>query len=269
MSKSAAVGVRQALGVVKLYGELRDLPANPGIRRHHTADALCKMLGAQVGAVADGLGFVADRHPTMTNPISAGWVRPEGQRIFEQYFRSADHCIDPTIPAMAHLRPKIFTRRREDLVEDRQWYRIAHIQDDRRAAEVDDVLYSVYRRNRSGGIHILAAHRPWGDRRRFTRREQALLNLLHRATAELLEPVAQSLLDQRASTLSPRLKETLGFLLTSLSEKEIAFRMGVSNHTIHGYVKQIYVHLSVESRAELMAKFIKQSGASTANYPGT
>ena len=42
--------------------------------------------------------------------------------------------------------------------------------------------------------------------------------------------------------LSPRLQQTLGLLLTGDSEKQIAAGMGVSRHTVHVYVKQLYRH---------------------------
>jgi DNA-binding NarL/FixJ family response regulator len=56
--------------------------------------------------------------------------------------------------------------------------------------------------------------------------------------------------------LSPRLKQTLELLLAGESEKQIARRLSLSQHTIHVYVKALYKGFGVSSRGELLAKFI-------------
>jgi DNA-binding CsgD family transcriptional regulator len=38
--------------------------------------------------------------------------------------------------------------------------------------------------------------------------------------------------------------------------KEVAHKLGLSEHTVGDHVKQIYKHFSVSSRAELLAHFI-------------
>lgn len=57
--------------------------------------------------------------------------------------------------------------------------------------------------------------------------------------------------------LSPRQTEVLDFLLTGQSEKEIAASLGLTVHTIHGYVKDVFRLLRVHSRHELMALWIE------------
>ena len=57
--------------------------------------------------------------------------------------------------------------------------------------------------------------------------------------------------------LPPRLRQTLKHLMRGDSEKEVAGRLGLSQHTVHVYVKQLYRRLKVNSRAELLAKFAR------------
>jgi DNA-binding CsgD family transcriptional regulator len=59
--------------------------------------------------------------------------------------------------------------------------------------------------------------------------------------------------------MAQRQRETVVHLLAGKSEKEIAKEMGVSLHTIHGYVKEIHKKLGVNSRAELMARFLPKT----------
>ncbi|MDB5553457.1 MAG: Transcriptional regulator, LuxR family protein [Rhizobium sp.] len=60
--------------------------------------------------------------------------------------------------------------------------------------------------------------------------------------------------------LPPRLSQTLNRLVRGDSEKQVAMQLGLSRHTIHVYVKQLYKRLSVSSRGELLAKFVRGSG---------
>jgi DNA-binding CsgD family transcriptional regulator len=57
--------------------------------------------------------------------------------------------------------------------------------------------------------------------------------------------------------LSPRQVQTLDRLLAGDSEKQIALHLGISQHTIHVYIKAIYRRFDVCSRGELFAKFVQ------------
>ena len=48
-------------------------------------------------------------------------------------------------------------------------------------------------------------------------------------------------------------------MLHGASEKAIASQLGLSRHTVHDYVKQIYRRFDVSSRAELLARFIPRT----------
>jgi DNA-binding NarL/FixJ family response regulator len=57
-------------------------------------------------------------------------------------------------------------------------------------------------------------------------------------------------------SLPPRLRRTLEELLAGGSEKNVAERMGVTPHTLHGYVKELYRHFGVRSRVDLMVRIV-------------
>jgi DNA-binding NarL/FixJ family response regulator len=57
--------------------------------------------------------------------------------------------------------------------------------------------------------------------------------------------------------LSPRLRQTLQRLLEGDSEKQIAIHLGLSRNTVHVYVKSLYKRFAVQSRAELLARFVR------------
>jgi DNA-binding CsgD family transcriptional regulator len=55
--------------------------------------------------------------------------------------------------------------------------------------------------------------------------------------------------------LSPRQRATLVHLMDGASHKTIAERLHISPHTVHGYIKGIFKHYKVNSRAELVRHF--------------
>src|SRR4051812_41865564 len=57
--------------------------------------------------------------------------------------------------------------------------------------------------------------------------------------------------------LSPRMRQTLGFLIKGDSERQISLKLGISQHTVHVYVRQLYKRFDVSSRGELLARFIR------------
>ena len=56
---------------------------------------------------------------------------------------------------------------------------------------------------------------------------------------------------------SPRQVQVLRELLFGASEKQVAIRLGLSRHTVHEHVKQIYKRMMVCSRGELLARFLQ------------
>ena len=58
--------------------------------------------------------------------------------------------------------------------------------------------------------------------------------------------------------LSPRERQTLELLLAGNSEKQIAARLAISRHTVHVYVKSLYKRFGVNSRPELLARWVQR-----------
>ena len=89
------------------------------------------------------------------------------------------------------------------------------------------------------------------------RRDSKLVYLLQ---LELARHLGRSLATSRdpVSRLSPRLRETLDCLLDGDGEKQAALRLGISVATIREYVQALYRNFEVNSRAELMAYFLRR-----------
>jgi DNA-binding CsgD family transcriptional regulator len=61
-----------------------------------------------------------------------------------------------------------------------------------------------------------------------------------------------------AIELSRRMEQTLLHLLNGDSEKQVARKLQLSPHTVHGYVKALYRRFGVSSRGELLAKQLRK-----------
>jgi DNA-binding NarL/FixJ family response regulator len=105
----------------------------------------------------------------------------------------------------------------------------------------------------AGAVDQLGIHRAWGDEP-FTSAHHRLVRLLHVELGRLWRRDALRKAKDPASTLPPRLSQTLEELLKGSSEKEIALRLELSRHTIHNYVKALHQRFGVSSRGELLAR---------------
>jgi DNA-binding CsgD family transcriptional regulator len=94
--------------------------------------------------------------------------------------------------------------------------------------------------------------------RDFSEREQRLFHFFHAELGPLIGRVLVNVTDPRPDELSPRLRQTLHFLLRGDSEKQVAGRLRVSLSTAHEYITALYRRFRVHSRAELMAYAIKR-----------
>jgi DNA-binding CsgD family transcriptional regulator len=72
------------------------------------------------------------------------------------------------------------------------------------------------------------------------------------------EPASRAAAGPAGRELSPRQQQTLLYLLDGNSEKQVARRMKLSQHTVHVYVKALYRRFGVSSRAELLAMHFKR-----------
>jgi DNA-binding CsgD family transcriptional regulator len=251
-----------AAAMLQLVNELHALPPDPLTRKHHLLQGLCKLLGARVGMIvylADASGPAWKFQPRAV--IDHGWQCAAEREALLAYrddvARDPAKYADP-MADMLKLPGRVITRRREELHADSAWYAGSYVNEHRRAARVDDCLYTLYRLPDRGAIVGLGMHRAWGDRTRFGQRESDLLQILN----EQLEFLWRCDVAGETGGLAPRLRQTLGLLMAGHSEKEIARRLGVSRNTVHKYVTALYRHFGVASRPELMARQLGQDGGS-------
>jgi DNA-binding CsgD family transcriptional regulator len=222
---------------------------------------LRRLTGGQV-AMAGPTGVPDELSLAEPGPaMDFGWEGERERGAFLEFLRDRVHLQDPVIKAFGeHLcalppRQRSLTRSREQLVDDRTWYRSVAFCEYRRRSRTDDGLMSVVALA-DGLSHGIALFRGLNERR-FTSRDRRLLQLFHTELAPLLVSDLAPPGCDPLSSLSPRLRDVLACLLEGDSEQQVALRLGLTRATAHQYVKALYRRLHVNTRGELMARFVR------------
>ncbi|MBK1831026.1 hypothetical protein JIN77_09840 [Verrucomicrobiaceae bacterium R5-34] len=141
---------------------------------------------------------------------------------------------------------------RRDIVSDEDWENDWFRRDFLHYFGVSDRLSSVVTLNDECEACIFL-DRPL-DAEPFTESEKNLIYLASAGTAELHK---RMFLEHGAmvasSPLSKRERETYRYLLTEMSESQIADHMKLSAHTVHDYARGLYKKFGVKGRLGLMA----------------
>jgi len=248
-------------------------------RRHRTLlEGLCELTGATAGVLVIGAAPGSDRRRgSAARPAAATYVvtppagsRPTGSaRVGRPIaYPPAPDGEQPDPAAQKLLRrvqrraaPATLTATRQELLDDDAWYAHPHVAATRRSAGFDHGLYSVHL-PATGRAALVCLSRPVGHPRPFSVLDRDTVDLLHRHAAwtyaDDATPASLAALD-----LSPRERQTLAKLLAGRGEKQIAAEMQLSPNTVHHYVKSLYKHFGVSSRAELLARWLDRIATET------
>jgi DNA-binding CsgD family transcriptional regulator len=232
--------------LLRLIGDLRELPPGSPAQRMHVLDGLSQIVGAQVGIWVNVSG-VERGHVVIDDAIERGWENERARRTFLDFVaRGQGRVPDPTMGPLAQRMASGFvTCTRDQLLSDRDWYRSEHVQEYRRAADVDSCIYTGAIID--GRVAVcLSFHRPWGDRP-FDARTRELVEIFHRETLWMHAQPA-------TATLPPRQRQVLERLARGASEKQIADELSLSPHTVHDYVKALHRRFGASNRAQLLAR---------------
>jgi DNA-binding CsgD family transcriptional regulator len=269
------------VGLVQLVAALGTLRSD---RRHWYQEllgGLIRLLPAYAAAAFTvknvGLAGVSEP-PAVTAFVDAGFESEVQRRIFQREFQMApfgDPLSRLAFERFTAQRLDTFTCLRSDLVDDRTWEADAHVREYRKPAGLGDCVFSVHRGNEGGVAYALLACRaavsdaiegeadPGESVRtaaRFRACQRLMLDTLHRGLEGLYRADEKMHRLIRSADLTPRLRETLEYLLNGDSERHTALKMSLSVHTVHDYVKLLYAHFGVSSRTALLARWIQISG---------
>lgn len=250
MGRSQRLRLDDIRSVFRLLGEVRELGYSPTLWRDHMLKGLLELVGGTKAHAGEAPISCSPTAPMFRGMVISGVANQRELGIYRNLIGQRDYADDPCLPAMARLISRSFTRTRQQLADNRAWYRRRDL-DTWRTLGADCFIYTHQFLPERGCIHLISLNRPWGLPA-FNERERRLVALFHR---ELGRHWRQPC-DSSRRGLAPRLRETLDHLLTGASEAEIAHALDLSRHTVHDYVKALYRHYGVRSHARLLARFI-------------
>ncbi len=266
MAKSEMLRAGDVRALLDLVGECRDLGDDRLAWRGHLLAGLASLVDAEGGFAGEmagcgdldtvrDLGMVpwwrADvRKPWTLDPEEAEIIRdPRNWRATDAYHArnrgAGGLCLSRT-----------------DVLDDATWRAMPDYSLVRQILGVDHRIWCFAPIGGGGpddqaGI-ILARNLGRGD---FTRRDRTLVAFAHRELARLVGTRLARFADPSPADLTPRVRQVLARLLEGDGDKQIAVRLALSPHTVNEYAKLIFRHFGVQSRAELLARWVRRGWA--------
>jgi DNA-binding CsgD family transcriptional regulator len=267
MEKSQLLRLEEVRAALRLVGECRDLGYDPQLWGRHMLASLCRLTGARAAGGGEARKPRSAGAAEALHHVDAGY-EPWEQDLFAAFLRTYGMDRHPVTIASAGwltARPqpgRLTVRTRREFLPDREWYGSFAYNEYHRIVRVDHCLFSALELAADGRYSSIVLSRATGERD-FAPRHRHQLRLFHEELGRLIGPVLVSADDPFSPTrLPPRVRETLQCLLDGDSEKQAAARMDLSIETVHQYVKTLYRHYRVASRAELLARVLRRTNPS-------
>jgi DNA-binding CsgD family transcriptional regulator len=238
--------------LLRLAGEVTELPADKVVRRTHVLGGLLSLIGGR-SAVAMEIALPEEGPFARAGTVININYSCEVEARCSERFLVDNDPPDPAIPEFLAARGQTVTMVRS--VDEKEYYRSPHFDIVRRPFDIDHALYCRLPLPDGNDVAVGILRCP-GDPR-FGEREKAIAHLLHSNAPHVyyVPKAAQSELDR----LAPRLQPVLRYLLQGDAEKEVAAKLKLSRHTVHRYTQVIYGELGVHSRGELLAKYARRA----------
>ena len=248
--------------VCRIIGECGELWADPEAWQTHLLAEISKQIRMPIGMTALVSDFALGKSPRIYWATEHGWPDPAQHaimfRIRAEQTPEAFGFAPVDRRFRGALQPEsVTTRARQDLLARREWHRSVAYSEYFAPAGLREVLYSAAELP-DGRHHLLS----FGGSHAADDHAREFVHLLHLQVAPLLgRRLATS--DQIClHGLTPRQRAVLEAALRGLSEKEIADALGLRVATVNEHLQHIYRHFGVNSRAALLAYFVRREPAS-------
>lgn len=246
--------------VHRLTGECRELGDDPFAWRLHFGAELSRLTGACWALSAEMGRCVHGPRQDLGTAIwgwhngfdKSGWLR-----MLAGFHR--DPLYNPLMNAyIARLTVADGAGlTRSDMIADRDWY-TSDYYEVQRALGADATLccFRAIPATSDEYAEVFLA-RGIGERD-FSARDRAVAAEAMAAIAPHLGGALSRFRDPAPSALPVRARQVLRCLLEGDGDKQVALRLGISPLTVNVYTKQIFRHFGVQSRAELLARWIRR-----------
>lgn len=270
MADSTTISIEDVCAITRLIGECRELGDDPLVWRQHFLASLGQLIGAELllegevgGCVAGnvqvlgGTAWGFEHGFKLAGYLALGRVFAEGPMKSEMFAAQVNGVI------ANQGRGSIYAR--QQVLSDREWDRSHDYRRISLSLGTDDCLHSLQPTERADYFDSVSICRAPG-RRKFGEREVALVQLLHREIARMVGGALAEYHEPVPSQLPPRVRQVLRCLLEGDGDKQIAARLHLSPYTVNQYIKTIFAHFQVNSRPELLARWVRRAWGLRSNW---
>lgn len=238
---------------LRLVGEVGVSASDAPTRRARVLSGLASIVEADVWTWT--LQRLDGEAPAHLPVIEGGWV-DAAQKV--AWLRGA-HALESRL-LLGRLAPHLdrhctFVRR--DLLDDAAWYASEYYRKYREPAGLDDLLLSLF--PAGPGVQSALRLQRFQGRPCFDARERDLVHLVTEAVEWLHRPDLPEGGFPALDGLTPRAQQVLYLLLQGQGKQQIAQQLCLSRHTVSDYLKVLHRHFGVHTRAELLARFIRDA----------
>ncbi len=256
--------------ITRIIGECRELGDDPFVWRQHFMASLGHFVGADL-VLGGEVGGAISGNVCIPGGTAYGFehgFKLEGyQRLGELYAEGPmkSEMFSTVIQRVAAKPGHGTTFARHEILSDRVWDRAY---DKRRICDSlgnEDCLHSLHPTGRSDYFDSIVLGSAPG-RRKFSTREVALVKLVHGEVARMVGGALAEFHEPSPSQLAPRVRQTLRCFLEGDGDKQVATRLELSKHTVNQYAKSIFAHFHVNSRQELLARWVRRGWGIRSNW---
>jgi DNA-binding CsgD family transcriptional regulator len=185
--------------------------------------------------------------------LEGGWndKRDSNELVATSPRRGIADAFNPMIRAI--LEPRTNSTRCSEIIDDEFW-RASPGGQCWPAVGLDHFIVS-FRRLEDSMCSMISFHRREGAPN-FSQRERTIVDVLFQGIDWLHHACKGDSELIEFGSLTPRERQVLSLLLKGFALKDVAASLTLSRHTVADHLKEIYRKLGVNSRAELLAKFI-------------
>ncbi len=249
---------QDARAIVRLLGEVCELPNDHAAKKRYLMEGLCSMVDADFWAWVLAAELEPGKFPVYVGFLSGGFTEA-GLAEFLQIQAHPD-MVKWTNPLATELRitGRHVTRNVQDQFsyddflasEAGQWW-------SRTGIEPRCIAFHPLKDGSATGVGL---YRKTG-RPLFTEREARIMHILLTEVPWLHDLGWPGDRCVKIPSLSRRCWLVHEMLLQSYSRSQIASHLDLSVHTVNDYVKRIFGHLGVHSQSELIGRFYRGNGA--------
>ena len=244
MEDQARLKLGAVRNLFRLIGEVRELGGDPQQWRPHMIRRLHKVFAAEI-VISSEIHFRKASGSGKTRVIDIGWGGDAEDHIWQIHTEKDDEQPDAYwLVAGQPLPGSSVAASGEEIIP---------IKPAKPLYGGKCFILSQVLLPHVGAVDQLGLHRTSGEQP-FTKVEHRMVRLFHVELGRLWKKDALRKAQDPTADLPPRLTQTLAALLEGMSEKQIAIKLQLSQHTIHNYVKALHQRFEVSSRGELLAK---------------